>query len=247
MGNAGKDEGGGMTERVVIGDAVLYRGDCMDILPALGKVDAVITDPPYGIDGSSGAINKARAKGEYGNQFPDTPEYIRTIAANAIRRCIEISGCVVVTPGNRNFAMYPQPDSFGCFYQPAAAGLQVFGNLDSQPIFYYGKNASKKNMGVPCSYQLTEAAEKNGHPCAKPLKTWTRLLSNVTLEGQTVLDPFMGSGTTGVSALQSGRKFIGIELDPKYFDIACKRIEQAYAQGKLFEPEPIKQEQGALL
>jgi DNA modification methylase len=63
----------------------------------------------------------------------------------------------------------------------------------------------------------------------------------------TVLDPFMGSGTTGVACAQLGRKFIGIEIEPKYFDIACRRIEQAYAQGKLFQPEQTKHEQAALL
>ena len=110
--------------------------------------------------------------------------------------------------------------------------MQVFGNLDAQPIFYYGKNASKKNMGVPCSYQLTEVPESNGHPCVKPLKTWTKLIANNTLPGQKVLDPFMGSGTTGVACVMEGRSFIGIELDAKYYAIAERRI--ANAQPPLF-------------
>ena len=63
---------------------------------------------------------------------------------------------------------------------------------------------------------------------------------------ETILDPFMGSGTTGVAAIQMGRKFIGIEREPKYFEIACKRIEQAVAQPQLFEPEPPKQTQEAM-
>jgi len=66
-------------------------------------------------------------------------------------------------------------------------------------------------------------------------------------EVQTILDPFMGSGTTGVAAIQLGRKFIGIEREERYFDIACERIAAAVGQGKLFAPEPVKQEQGALL
>jgi site-specific DNA-methyltransferase (adenine-specific) len=67
------------------------------------------------------------------------------------------------------------------------------------------------------------------------------------VDGKTILDPFMGSGTTGVAAIQLGRKFIGIEREPKYFDIACKRIEQAMAQGQLFEPEKPKQVQHSLI
>lgn len=89
-------------------------------------------------------------------------------------------------------------------------------------------------MGVPCSYQLTEQPEANGHPCPKPLKAWYKLCGNMSLPGQTILDPFMGSGTTGVAAMQLGRKFIGIEIEPKYFDIACERIENAQRQERLF-------------
>lgn len=214
-------------------DAVrLLLGDCLDVLRELpdGSVDAVVTDPPYGIDGARGHINRARGKGQYSGCFEDTPEYIQDVVLLALAEMRRIARCVVITPGNKNFGIYPQPDSFGCFYQPAAVGLQVFGNLDAQPIFYYGKNASKRNMGVPCSYQLTERLEKNGHPCVKPIKAWTKLLVNNTLPGQTVLDPFMGSGTTGVACVQTGRKFIGIEIDETYFKIAQRRIAEAQMQ-----------------
>lgn len=131
------------------------------------------------------------------------------------------------TPGNRNFSLYPQPDSFGCFYQPAAVGLQTFGNLDAQPIFYYGKNATKKNMGVRCSFQMTSQADDVAHPCRKPTKEWQQLILAHTLPGQTVLDPFMGSGTTGEICIKNDRKFIGVELDVAYFQLAKQRIEKA--------------------
>jgi len=197
-----------------------------------------VTDPPYGIEGSTGTINKARAKGAYSDAFKDCPEYIRDLVAPIISDLRKTALAVIVTPGNRNFAFYPQPDSFGCFYQPASVGLQVFGNADSQPIFYYGKNPTGKNMGVPCSYSLTEMPEANGHPCPKPIKAWTRLIGNMTLPGQTILDPFMGSGTTGVSAVKLGRQFIGIEIEPRYFDIACRRIEEATKQLDMFVSQP---------
>jgi DNA modification methylase len=204
-----------------------------------GCVDAVITDPPYGIEGSSGTINRQRDKGGYElSHFADSPAYIRSVVVPVVQCSIEIARCVVVTPGNKNCCLYPQPDSFGAFYQPASVGLQVFGNADAQPIFYYGKNASGKNMGVPCSYTLTEAPEKNGHPCPKPERAWTVLCANVTREGQTILDPFAGSGTTLVAAKKLGRHFLGFEISPEYCAIARDRLARIDAQPTLFEPKP---------
>ena len=219
----------------------LIHGDCLEVLKTLdaGSVDAVVTDPPYGIVGGRGQVNLARGKGVYSGAFDDTPDYIRDVVVPIIEQCRRLCGCVVVTPGNKNFALYPQPDSFGCFYQPAAVGLQVFGNLDAQPIFYYGKNATKRNMGKPCSYQLTERPQETGHPCTKPLKAWTRLIQNTTLEGMTILDPFMGSGTTGVACIQTGRSFIGIEISEQYFRIAERRISEAQAQIPLPLPQEV--------
>lgn len=206
----------------------LYLGDCLDILPTLAlHVHAVITDPPYGINGSKGHINKKRGKGNYSGGFEDTPEYVRKFVVGAISYCIAKFPTVIVTPGNSNLSAYPQPDSFGCFYQPAAVGLQTFGNLDSQPIFYYGKNATGKNMGVPCSFKMTSKPDETAHPCRKPTREWERLILAHTLPGQTILDPFMGSGTTGEICLKNGRRFIGIELDGQYFEEARVRIANA--------------------
>ena len=81
-------------------------------------------------------------------------------------------------------------------------------------------------------------SEKNGHPCPKPLGFMERLIERATLDGETVLDPFMGSGTTGVACARLGRRFIGVEIEPRYFDIACRRIEDAQRQGDMFRPQP---------
>jgi len=209
------------------GQITIYHGDCREILPALDPVDLVLTDPPYGIDGGSGSHNRKRGKGNYFAAFEDTPEYIETVAAAVIRYLVERTPSVIVTPGNTCMMLYPQPDSFGVFYQPAAVGLQTFGNLDAQPILYYGKNQTKKNFGTPCSYVLTEAPEKNGHPCVKPIKAWKKLLANTSLPGHTVLDPFMGSGTTLRAAKDLGRRAIGIEIEERYCEIAVKRLAQS--------------------
>jgi DNA modification methylase len=210
------------------GGITIYNADCRDVLPALREVDVVLTDPPYGIEGASGlrTKDKRRAKGDYSANFDDTPDYIRDIVVPVITDLIERVGCVVLTPGNRNLSLYPQPDSFGAFYQPAAVALQTFGNLDAQPIFYYGKNASKRHMGVPCSYRLTESPPRNGHPCPKPPRIWQLLLSNISKPGQMVLDPFMGSGTTLLAAKNLNRRAMGIELEERYCEIAAKRLSQ---------------------
>ena len=202
----------------------IYNADCRDLLDAI-ECDCVLTDPPYGINGGRGSMSTERGRGNYTTGFDDTPEYIRDVVADVIRRCVA-KWPTVVTPGNRNLMQYPQPDSFGCYYQPAAVGLQTCGNLDAQPILYYGKNPTKRNFGTPCSYTMTETPEKNGHPCPNPSAAWKRLMCNVTLENMTILDPFCGSGTTLLAAKEPNRRAIGIELNEAYCEIAATRLAQ---------------------
>ena len=203
----------------------LYHGDCREVLPSIDAFDVVLTDPPYGIEGGSGR-GAERGKGSYLGDFDDTPAYISAVVIPVIRSCIARCACVVLTPGIRNLMLYPQPQSFGCFYQPAAVGLQTFGNVDAQPILYYGKNASKRVMGNPCSYKLTESAEGWAHPCEKPRRAWSVLLANVSLPTSIVLDPFAGSGTTLVAAKNLGRRAIGIEISEEYCAVAVERLSQ---------------------
>jgi DNA modification methylase len=210
------------------GGITIYLGDCREIVSRLDlpSVDLALLDPPYGVNGASGNVNKQRGKVNYKSGFDDTPEYIAAVVVPVVRSLVAECRSVIVTPGYNNFSLYPQPDSFGCFYQPASVGLQVFGNLDAQPIFYYGKNVTKKNMGVPCSYQLTESPGDIDHPCPKPLGAWTKLLCNFSLPGQLILDPFMGSGTTLVAAQKHGRRAVGIELSEDYCKIAVDRLKE---------------------
>lgn len=203
----------------------MYHGDARDILSSI-TADVVLTDPPYGISGSSGAVNKARGKGLYQSDFVDDRFNVEYVIVPIIRTLIERIPCVVLTPGNSNFDLYPRCDSFGVFYQPAAVGLQTFGNLDAQPILYYGKNALGRNMGVPCSYRLTEPPPNSIHPCTKPFKAWRTLLSNIARPGMTVLDPFMGIGTTLRAAKDLGMRAIGIELSERYCEEAVIRLSQ---------------------
>ena len=227
-----------------IGDATLYLGDCLEILPTLGKVDAVVTDPPYGIDGGSGGDAAAFGKGIYSASFDDTPDYIKAVCVPAICAALKISDAMAITPGIRCAYLYPQPRDMGCFWTPAACTHGPWGMTTMQPIYYYGKDWRAGKGAWPSGRQLTERAEPNGHPCPKPIRAWRWLVEKVVAPDAVCLDPFMGSGTTGVACAKLGRKFIGIELEPKYFDIACRRIEDAYKQPDLFiaPPEKPKQE-----
>lgn len=208
-----------MSEIVTIGDATLYHGDCLEILPTLDNVDAVVTDPPYGV-------------GLQYESVEDTPELVSSVAVPAIEWAIANAKCAAVTPGTRNAFKYPAPTEMGCLYFPAGSGYSRWGFTCFQPIMFYGKDPQKNKH--PNSYKSTERSEKNGHPCPKPEKLMEWLVGRASLDQWTVLDPFMGSGVTGTACVSTGRKFIGIEIERKYFDIACERIEAAYAQGRLF-------------
>ena len=221
-----------MTGRVeTIGNATLYLGDCREILPTLPKVDAVITDPPYGVNlGANGPT--ALGKTAY-ESTDDTPEFVATVCVPVIVQCIASGARVVMTPGIRNCWKYPEPTELGTIYNPAGAGFSRWGFTTSQPILYYGKDPHGQKK-KPQSILWNEIAEPNGHPCPKPIKLMRWFVDRASLQHEIILDPFMGSGTTGVAAMQLGRKFIGIEIEPKYFDIACKRIEDAQRQERLF-------------
>jgi site-specific DNA-methyltransferase (adenine-specific) len=217
-----------------IGDATLYLGDCRNILPTLGKVDAVVTDPPYGV-------------GLDYNTTDDTPEFVAAVAVPVVEECRRLAKRVVLTPGVRNLFVYPSPDHTGAIYYPAGAGCNRWGFACWQPILYYGKDPYGGTGSRPDSFHATDSAEKNGHPCPKPIGQMRRIVDRATLRGETVLDPFMGSGTTGVACAKLGRKFIGIEIDPGYFDIACRRIEAAYKQPDMFIERPPAPKQEAML
>lgn len=107
---------------------------------------------------------------------------------------------------------------------------------------------SSQNRAARIFNYARALALKDGkqHPTQKPIALMSWCIEQIKPAPQLILDPFLGSGTTGVAAIQLGRKFIGIERESKYFDIACRRIEQAVAQGQLFAPAPMKQEQAAM-
>jgi site-specific DNA-methyltransferase (adenine-specific) len=231
-------------EKVIIGDATLYCGDCLLILPTVGRVDAIVTDPPYGIlnleNGQSTAIRKSarsQGSGKLKDRIMNTSEFSWDIAPapevfDLLRAMSEEQ---IIWGGN----YFPLPPARGILAWdkdqpwPNFSQVEIAWTSLNRPAALFRKNNALGSPG-------------KSHPTQKPVSLMAWCLDFLP-DAQLVLDPFMGSGTTGVAAIQLGRKFIGIERESKYFDIACERMEQAVGQGKLFAPEQTKQEQGALL
>ena len=209
-----------------IGNATLYLADCMEVLPTLGKVDAVITDPPYGIGANRQTLGKGKKDFDRGGNWDDTAPDVGMWLASADLVCFW---------GGNYFA-----DQL-----PITNDWLIWHKLNDGRSFSECEMAWS-NFGKQTRHLSHHwSGEEKGHPTQKPLPVMLWCIEQAG-KPQTILDPFMGSGTTGVAAIQLGRKFIGIEREPKYFDIACRRIEQAAAQGQLFEPERPKQVQTEL-
>jgi len=244
---------------VIIGDATLYLGDCMDVLPTLGRFDLVLTDPPYllsNVGGHKGIYNDDSSNANKklcGIQ--DGFDFDRFWAVISVM-CKPFNAFIFCS--NRQIPMMMQR-GFDCGLMTT---LLVWNKYNSIPFingtwrqdaefvihfkeygatFQGNTDTKSKVVSIPIN------ASQYGHPTEKPIELIKRYVSICSNRGDTILDPFAGSGTTGVAAIQLGRKFTGIEREPKYFDIACKRIEQAYAQGQLFAPEQPKQIQEVLI
>ncbi len=217
----------------IIGDSVLYLGDCLEIMPTLGKVDAVITDPPYGI-GEAAGKNKSRGNvavaKDYGNAVWDN-----NTKDVEINLAISIANSSIIFGGN----YYNLP--------PTSCWLiwdKQNGNNDFADCEMAWTNLPK---AVRRLYWLWNGMIRKGndirqHPTQKPVGVMEWCITHLPDTAQTILDPFMGSGTTGVACAKLGRKFIGIELDETYFDIACERIQKAYDQPDLFVEPPAPSE-----
>lgn len=227
-----------------IGGQRLILGDCLEVMPLLERFDAVVTDPPYGIGGGKGGDARKFRKAAYSGLFEDTPEYIAAVCVPAIDLATQMASAVALTPGIRCISLYPQPRDMGCFWTPAAATHGPWGMTVMHPILYYGRDWRAGRGAWPSGRQLTERADKNGHPCPKPELAWQWLVEKTVPTGGTCLDPFLGSGTTLVACQRLGRSGTGIEIDPEYFETACRRVDEATRQADLFiaQPEAPKQE-----
>ncbi len=224
-----------MAEKVVIGNATLYHGDCREVLPEL-RADACVTDPPYGVDlgstkGSGGAHGLAlEAYASYADTYEN---YVQQIVP-ALKLAMQQTERAAVFIGPHIHEL-PKFDALGGVYCSAATARHQWGFKNFLPVLLYGTYPDlQKGAKLPTVLASNETAEKNGHPVPKPVGWMRWLVALTTRPGETVLDPYMGSGTTGVACINLGRKFIGIEIEQKYFDIAARRIEDAQRQSRLF-------------
>jgi DNA modification methylase len=207
----------------------LYLGDCREILPTLGNVDAVVTDPPYGI-GEHGGACRTRSRPGY-TKHENLGWDIDRPAPEIFAMLLASSDQQIIWGGNYFADLLPP--TMGWLYWRKLMG----GDFSDGELAWTSRTAALREF-VKCP----KAIDK-GHPCEKPVSLMRWCLDFIP-GAETILDPFMGSGTTGVAAVKLGRKFTGIEIEPKYFDIACRRISEALRQPDFFieKPKPVKQE-----
>lgn len=214
-----KDERGRQNERsrvsvdkVLIGNAELYFGDCQEILSALPVADLVLTDPPYGIGIANDHVRHKHARDTWDNARPSNELFAR-IAKHGVHQIIW-GGNYFDLPPSRAFLVWDklQPEQFSL-----AMCEQAWCSFD----------------GNAKLYRCSVLSYRKEHPTQKPVKLMEWCISHCPDSPSSVLDPFMGSGTTGVACVNMELRFIGIERERKYFDVACERIEAAQSQGRL--------------
>lgn len=217
-----------LSRRVVtVGNATLYLGDAREILPAMPSADLILTDPPYGI-GESSKNHKSRNRAgisstDYGKDGWDDqpiPEWMLGLLMEKATHVIMFGGNYYRMPATSCVLVWDKENS-GDFADCELAWTNLPGAVR---IFRHMWNG------------MLRASERNAprvHPTQKPVALMEWALSMAPATTQTVCDPFMGSGTTGVACANLGKAFVGIERSEKYFDIACERIAAAHAQGRL--------------
>lgn len=207
-----------------IGDCRLILGDCLEVMPELGAVDAVVTDPPYGINAGKGIgrSDKIRFQNEK-KDWDEKPADISQLPLDV--PCVIWGGNYFDLPPTRAPLVWDKNNAGRDF----ADFEMAWTNLDM---------VARRMVLRPMNMDGGKV-----HPTQKPIAIMEWCLGFLP-DAETILDPFLGSGTTLVACAKLGRKGIGIELDPDYFDIACKRVEEAYRQPDLFveQPTPPKQD-----
>lgn len=202
-----------------IGNATLYLGDCREILPTLAPLDVIVTDPPYGLgDKWKGGKDEWPLRDADGMAWDaDTVAYVNELPALATRHAIIWGGHLYSLPPKRGWLIWDKGNER---FSSGAAEL-AWSTLD-QPI-------RKMTLGTNVFTPFNAKSEEKYHPTQKPVPVMQWCLSFIP-DAEGVCDPFMGCGSTGVAALGAGKAFTGIEISEKYFDIACRRLDQAQRQ-----------------
>ncbi len=219
----------------IIGDCRLILWDCLEIMPSLPPVDAVVTDPPYGIGRDGQKESNGKHGGRKGYEFKGWdsrrpgPEVFRTLMRAGRER--------VIWGGNYFADMLPATMKWLVWDK----GQRI--NQSDGELAWTSVDGALRIFTLNRVALMTDGAQ---HPTQKPVEVMKWSIEQLPGDCLTILDPFMGSGTTGVACVKLGRKFIGIEIDPGYFDIACKRIAEAYRQPDMFIERPTAPKQEAL-
>lgn len=204
----------------------LIQGDCLEILPTLGverRRLVLITDPPYGVE--LGVRNDQRGGSRHLGKrgyasYEDTYENFVALIVPRLKLALSLCCRGAVFTGPHVWEQ-PKADAIGGIYLPAATGRHCWGFKNFLPVLLYGT--------APDLHQGSRHSVFHSHPCAKPVEWMLWLVEHASRPGDVILDPFMGSGTTGVAALRRGRDFIGIESDAGYFAVAQRRVAEAEA------------------
>lgn len=210
------------------GGITIYHGSCLEVLKFV-CFDVLVTDPPYGVNIGSSKESRSGllVKGAY-DIYDDTVDNYISAVVPAVTRCLQLArskrGAVWGFPPT--IWNLPPPSSFGGVFNGGGSGRNKFGWSCFQPVWFYGV-APDLNLGAkPTSISDGSVAEKNGHPCPKPIKWMTWLVDLVSKKDEIIFDPFMGSGTTLRAAKDLGRKAIGCDISEKYCEIAARRMSQ---------------------
>jgi len=230
----------------IIGDCTLYLGDCRDILPTLGKADAVVTDPPYGIGADGEKFQNAKKRGtaaapsrNYGAKSWDSAPP----STDLISQIVSAADVAVLWGGN----YFGLPPSSCWLVWDKENGTNGYADCELAWTNLPQAVRRIKWRWAGMLQQDMANKEERVHPTQKPLEVMKWSIEQCR-DADFILDPFMGSGTTGVACAKLGRRFIGIEIDEGYFEIACERIRKAYAQPDMFIAPPAeKPKQEAML
>ena len=218
-----------MAEKVTIGNCELWHGDCREVLPLLPACDLILTDPPYGI-GEAAKNNKSRGvlaqakdygKAQWDNEPP--PAWVIELMRAKAKWQVLFGGNYYSLPPATCWLVWDKDNGENDFADCELAWTNLPKAVRRLRWKWHGM-----------LQQDMANKEEREHPTQKPVPVmrWALMQAKGV---QTVCDPFMGSGTTGVACVMEGLQFVGIERERKYFDIACRRIEQAYSQSRLFE------------
>ena len=208
-------------------DVKLMLGDCLELMRGMddGSIDAVITDPPYGIGENRKRVmsrEKLAKPIDYGEFSWDA----KPATAEQIAELIRVSTNQIIFGGN----FFDLPPSSSWIVWDKLNGGNDFADCE---LAWTSHKKAVRKFTYLWNGMIKQKPEKRYHPTQKPLELMKWCIENYTNPGDTILDPFMGSGTTGVACVQTGRKFIGIEIDPVYYEIAKKRIAQAQLQMRM--------------